>query len=170
MSSDLLVLTAADVDEVLRSTPVDDLVTLMGRVFSRLTSNADAVVCPQRLTVPTTSHNALFMPAGITPFGTAMKVVSVPTTMGDTRGLPASTLVLDEETGAVRALLNASALTAYRTAAGVYLPSLPFLRNAKYTLCSSLTYRLRPGYSLAPRRTRHGQTKLDTRLRRWQTD
>lgn len=120
MSSDLLVLTAADVEEVLNSTPVDDLVTLMGRVFSRLTNHPNAAVCPQRLTVPTASHNALFMPARITPFGTAMKVVSVPTTMGDTRGLPASTLVLDEETGAVRALLNASALTAYRTAAGVF--------------------------------------------------
>jgi ornithine cyclodeaminase/alanine dehydrogenase-like protein (mu-crystallin family) len=78
------------------------------------------VECPPRLTVPTAAHRALFMPARIAPFGTAMKVVAVPTGEGDMRGLPASTIVLDEETGAVRALVNASALTAYRTAAGVH--------------------------------------------------
>lgn len=118
MSGDLLVLSASDVNKVLELTPVEDLVTLMGRVFTRLTHSPDAVVCPHRLTVPTAAHSALFMPARITPFGTAMKVVSVPTAANDKRGLPASTLVLDENTGAVKALVNASALTAYRTAAG----------------------------------------------------
>ncbi|TFY55046.1 hypothetical protein EVG20_g9465 [Dentipellis fragilis] len=40
---------------------------------------------------------------------------------GDTRGLPASTLVLDEDTGAAVALVNARTLTALRTASGSVL-------------------------------------------------
>lgn len=48
-------------------------------------------------------------------------MVSVPTDPRDTRGLPASTLVLDEERGCVRAVVNAGGLTAVRTAAGAFL-------------------------------------------------
>ncbi|KAJ7787395.1 hypothetical protein B0H14DRAFT_284366 [Mycena olivaceomarginata] len=73
------------------------------------------------------NHTALFMPARIaqgplaTLRGTSVKVVCVPTSPADSRGLPASTLVLDEETGAVRAIMNASNLTALRNAAGSLL-------------------------------------------------
>jgi ornithine cyclodeaminase/alanine dehydrogenase-like protein (mu-crystallin family) len=62
------------------------------------------------------------MPARLAPFGTSIKVVAVPSSSSSldikAKGLPASTLVLDEKTGAPRALINASALTAVRTAAG----------------------------------------------------
>ncbi|KAH8979436.1 hypothetical protein EDB92DRAFT_1955162 [Lactarius akahatsu] len=57
------------------------------------------------------------MPARIADIGTTIKVVSVPLLSGDTRGIPASTLVLDEKSGATKALVNARALTALRTAA-----------------------------------------------------
>ncbi|KAG6807215.1 hypothetical protein H0H93_001841, partial [Arthromyces matolae] len=46
-----------------------------------------------------------------------MKAVCVPKSSNDTRGLPGSTIVMDEETGAVKALVNARSLTAYRNAA-----------------------------------------------------
>ena len=63
----------------------------------------------------------------MTPFGTAMKVVSVPSASAPDeikqKGLPASTIVLDEITGEVKALVNASKLTALRNAAGTYGPN-----------------------------------------------
>ncbi|KAH9165874.1 hypothetical protein EDB89DRAFT_2007259 [Lactarius sanguifluus] len=69
-------------------------------------------------------HRVLFMPARIADIGTTIKVVSVPLLSGDTRGIPASTLVLDEKSGATKALVNARALTALRTAAGSVLATL----------------------------------------------
>ena len=63
-------------------------------------------------------HHVLFMPARISDLGTTIKVVSVPLLSGDTRGIPGSTLILDEKTGATKAILNARSLTALRTAAG----------------------------------------------------
>ncbi|KAH9017785.1 hypothetical protein EDB83DRAFT_2437150 [Lactarius deliciosus] len=64
------------------------------------------------------------MPARIPDIGTTIKVVSVPLLSGDTRGIPASTLVLDEKSGATKALVNARALTALRTAAGSVLATV----------------------------------------------
>ena len=69
-------------------------------------------------------HRALFMPARISDLGTTIKVVSVPLLSGDTRGIPGSTLVLDEKTGATKALLSARSLTALRTAAGTYVTTI----------------------------------------------
>lgn len=69
-------------------------------------------------------HTALFMPARIATealTGTTIKVVSVPSSPGDTRGLPGSTLVLNENTGAVQAMVNSRSLTALRNAAGSLL-------------------------------------------------
>ena len=67
-------------------------------------------------------HTALFMPSRISDLGTTIKVVSIPSFPGNRQGLPASTLVLDEVTGCVKAIVNATALTALRTAAG----AIPF--------------------------------------------
>jgi ornithine cyclodeaminase/alanine dehydrogenase-like protein (mu-crystallin family) len=145
----LRVLRASDVDQILRSTSPQELLSLMALVFARLsahsaqasssaqpstTSSTSAIstsaistsapplAMPHRLSVPTASHTALFMPARLAPFGTSIKVVAVPSPTSSSdikaKGLPASTLVLDEKTGAPRALINASALTAVRTAAG----------------------------------------------------
>jgi len=84
------------------------------------------------------NHTALFMPARLGPptieltsfasevatnntlGDTAIKVVSVPKQSG-IYGLPATTLVLDEVTGGVKAVVNARKLTALRNAAGTPL-------------------------------------------------
>ncbi|KAI0072603.1 NAD-P-binding protein [Panus rudis PR-1116 ss-1] len=124
-----LILSAQDVQSVTSKFSPDDLVTLMARVFRQFSSNdsaEDSAIClPHRLTVPMKHHTALFMPSRISQFGTAIKVVSVPTPDAPAevraKGLPGSTLVLDEETGAVKALVNASNLTALRNAAGSLL-------------------------------------------------
>lgn len=101
---------------------------LTARVFFALSTSTSAAEAPNsftppRTTIPTQNHTALFMPARIAhPLslrGTSIKVVCIPTSPADLRGLPASTLVLDEETGAVKAILNAATLTALRNAAGM---------------------------------------------------
>jgi hypothetical protein len=42
----------------------------------------------------------------------------LPTSPNDADGIPATTIVLDEDTGGVKAIVNARSLTALRTAAG----------------------------------------------------
>ncbi|KAI9461397.1 NAD-P-binding protein [Russula earlei] len=83
-----------------------------------------SVEAPHRTALDLACHRALFMPARIANIGTAIKVVSVPSVAGDTRGLPATTLVLDENTGAAKAVINARSLTALRTAAGSLLATV----------------------------------------------
>ncbi|OBZ73270.1 Ketimine reductase mu-crystallin [Grifola frondosa] len=126
----LLVLSASDVAKVTNRLSPDELMRLMAQVFSRLSSGSEdpaqsGIYQPHRITVPTTNHSCLFMPSRMTSVGTAMKVVSVPTGAASQaikeRGLPASTLVLDEETGNVKAIVNARRLTALRNAAGSLL-------------------------------------------------
>jgi ornithine cyclodeaminase/alanine dehydrogenase-like protein (mu-crystallin family) len=129
----LRILTASDVARITSSTNVQDALNLMALVFHRLSSGMNErhdsrddvpdIAMPHRISVPTAKHSVLCMPARISPFGTALKVVSVPRSSEDVRGLPASTLVLDEDTGAVRAMINARALTAFRTAAGAWTPA-----------------------------------------------
>ncbi|KAJ7782724.1 hypothetical protein B0H16DRAFT_1297593 [Mycena metata] len=126
----LLCLSGSDVARITAEFSPEDLRTLMAHVFHTLTrNNTDNLTSytPPRISFPTRNHTALFMPARIAAatqkqvHGTSIKVVCVPTSPSDQRGLPASTLVLDEETGAVKAILNASNLTALRNAAGSLL-------------------------------------------------
>ncbi|KAJ7666893.1 hypothetical protein DFH06DRAFT_1184972 [Mycena polygramma] len=124
----LLCLGATDVARVTSDFSPLALQTLMAQVFSVLSRDnpqPPESYTPPRITIPTQNHTALFMPARIaaTLRGTSIKVVCVPTSFTDLRGLPASTLVLDEDTGAVKAILNASTLTALRNAAGSLLSS-----------------------------------------------
>ena len=94
----------------------------MAHVFYALSHDHDHHVCvttPHRTAIDMASHRALFMPSRIANMGTAIKVVSVPSVSGDNRGLPATTLVLDENTGATKAVVNARTLTSLRTAAGM---------------------------------------------------
>jgi ornithine cyclodeaminase/alanine dehydrogenase-like protein (mu-crystallin family) len=112
----LLVLTADDVAKVTANLDHEELTSLMAQVFIDLSANR-GIVAPHRISVPTAGHSALFMPSRLGDC-TAMKVVSVPTFAEDKRGLAASTIVLDEDTGAVKAIVNAGSLTALRTAAG----------------------------------------------------
>ncbi|KAH7914929.1 hypothetical protein BJ138DRAFT_999122 [Hygrophoropsis aurantiaca] len=91
----------------------------MASTFHRLTTGI-GFTSPHRTSISMEQHTTLFMPSRVADMGTAIKVVSVPT-LPDIRGLPASTLVLDEVTGGVKAIVNARSLTALRTAAGSVL-------------------------------------------------
>ncbi|KAH9961972.1 NAD-P-binding protein [Russula dissimulans] len=123
----LLVLSAYDVDILSASFLPHHLRAIMARAFFALSHNDDprtGVTAPHRTNIDMLCHRALFMPARIANIGTAIKVVSVPSAPGDTRGLPATTLVLDENTGTAKAVINARSLTALRTAAGSLLATV----------------------------------------------
>lgn len=119
----LLVFSTQDVDAVVSELQSDDLEALMASVFHRFSSGSNHA-SPHRTSISMARHTALFMPSRVPDLGTAVKVVSVPSLPGDRQGLPASTLVLDEVTGCVKAIINATALTALRTAAGAILLSM----------------------------------------------
>ncbi|KAF7424506.1 hypothetical protein PC9H_009813 [Pleurotus ostreatus] len=117
----LLVLTAADVAKIVDAIDVEHLESLMSKVFTTISDTSTPVnLSPPRTIIPTERHNVLFMPSRMQQVGTAIKVVSVPTA-ANSSGLPATTLVMDEMTGAVRAIVNARSLTALRNAAGSVL-------------------------------------------------
>jgi ornithine cyclodeaminase/alanine dehydrogenase-like protein (mu-crystallin family) len=121
-SNSILVLSAHDVATLTASFSSQDLQELMAHVFYALSHDHDHHVratTPHRTAIDMASHRALFMPARIANMGTAIKVVSVPSVSGDNRGPPATTLVLDENTGATKAVVNARTLTSLRTAAGM---------------------------------------------------
>jgi ornithine cyclodeaminase/alanine dehydrogenase-like protein (mu-crystallin family) len=113
----LLVLSAEDVSAVTSELKLEELEALMASVFHRLSSGSD-YASPHRTSISMPRHTTLFMPSRVPDLGTTIKVVSVPMSGGDKQGLPASTIVLDETTGCVKAIVNASTLTALRTASG----------------------------------------------------
>ena len=115
----MLILSAEHVSRVTASFTTHQLQSIVARPFISLSH--DDLVSPHRTAIDMPEHRALFMPARIADIGTTIKVVSVPLLSGDARGLPASTLVLDEKTGATKALVNARSLTALRTAAGMFV-------------------------------------------------
>ncbi|KAJ4485653.1 hypothetical protein J3R30DRAFT_3283151 [Lentinula aciculospora] len=116
------VLTSTDVRNITAKLSPELLQSLMEDVFVLISSSKSGTsYLPHRTSIPTENHTALFMPARISSMATTMKVVSVPYRSDDTRGLPASTLVLDKHTGAVKAIVNARSLTALRNAAGSLL-------------------------------------------------
>lgn len=119
----MLVLSSADVDTLVADVSPDELTRLMGAVFRRV-SEKSGVDMPHRLSVQTKSHNTLFMPSRVDNYGTTVKIASVPTS-GGSGGIPATTLVVDEASGGIKAVVNARNLTALRTAAG----ELRHLRN-----------------------------------------
>ena len=135
-SMSLLVLSLSDVDAITSTFSPQDLQLLVADVFALISSKSPRqhVSLPPRIVIPTFHHTALFMPAHIGSTeasdsksvfalgGTAVKVVCVPVE-SDPRGLPGTTLVLDEVTGAVKAVVNARNLTALRNAAGLYMIS-----------------------------------------------
>ncbi|KAH9840822.1 NAD(P)-binding protein [Rhodofomes roseus] len=127
----LLVVSAKDVAKIAATFEPQELTDLMAQVFHSLSKaekspgEASGIHQPHRISVPVTNHTGLFMPSRIEPFGTAIKVVSVPTSTAPPlvkeAGLPGTTLVLDETSGAVKAVVNARQLTALRNAAGSLL-------------------------------------------------
>jgi hypothetical protein len=129
LNMSLLVLSASDVRKVASSFSTTFLQELMGRVFTAFSRRpnsgaaAPSIQVPHRTAIEMKSHTTLFMPVRVTSppdalEGTTVKVVSVPRDEGDVHGLPATTLNLNEETGAVDAVLNARELTALRNAGG----------------------------------------------------
>ncbi|EJC97959.1 NAD-binding protein [Fomitiporia mediterranea MF3/22] len=112
----LLVLSEEDVSTASSALTPDELMVLMALVFEHLNCQLRCIQLPLRTSITTNKHTTLFMPARIDQFGTTIKTVSVPTT-GE-RGIHATTLVLDQQSGAVKAVINATSLTALRTAAG----------------------------------------------------
>ncbi|KAH7922421.1 NAD-binding protein [Leucogyrophana mollusca] len=128
----LLVLTASAVDQIAEALTSEELERLMATIFHRL-SSGKGFTSPHRSSVTMEQHTTLFMPSRVADIGTAVKVVSVPAA-SDSRGLPASTLVLDEATGGVKAIVNARSLTALRTAAGSVLATRLLTTNEPITL------------------------------------
>lgn len=118
----LLVLSAQDVDNVISGLQPNELEMLMASVFHTLSSGLD-YAAPHRTSISMARHTALFMPSRIPDIGTTTKVASVPCSPDAPQGLPASTLILDEATGRIKAIINATALTALRTAAGAIRPT-----------------------------------------------
>lgn len=138
----LLVLSLSDVEAITSTFSPQDLQLLMADVFALISSKCprQRVSMPPRIVIPTLHYTALVMPAhignetsteasdlgiskpGFALGGTAVKVVCVPAE-SDPRGLPGTTLVLDEVTGGVKAVVNARNLTALRNAAGPYKTS-----------------------------------------------
>ncbi|KAG9120850.1 hypothetical protein FRC07_003492 [Ceratobasidium sp. 392] len=143
MKTSLLILSGEDVEHLVQ-TALDprEVVQCMARTFELVSgseigegvnSEHDRVQLPPRLTTLSPAHATLYMPCRLptsviessndnknAPTLTAIKVVSVPRTGGQ-GGIPGTTLVLDEETGGVRAVVNSRALTALRNAAGSVL-------------------------------------------------
>jgi ornithine cyclodeaminase/alanine dehydrogenase-like protein (mu-crystallin family) len=128
--SNLLVLSAKEVDSIVSHFQPKDLQLLMAQQFQLSAHPKAPTSIPHRLSVPMPNHTALFMPARIGGGGstlspgqngnTAIKVVCVPhdSCRSSTGGLAATTMVLDENTGGVKAIVNARKLTALRNAAG----------------------------------------------------
>lgn len=96
--------------------PEIEIINLMAKTFAAFSHEPDSVQAPHRTTIQTPNHAVLFMPSRVEGMGTAMKVVSVP--KNGKGGLPSTILVMNEATGELRAVVNAAALTAIRTAAG----------------------------------------------------
>ncbi|RUS33797.1 hypothetical protein BC938DRAFT_483837 [Jimgerdemannia flammicorona] len=117
------ILSHSNVTSLLNAASPMSLLELMARTFHTFSNVPGATQVPHRMTVKTDAHKVLFMPSSLQDVGTAIKIVSVPT-KGQTSGIPATTLVIDEETGEVKAVVNARALTAVRTAAGSALATL----------------------------------------------
>lgn len=121
----LLVLSAADVAKVTAKFTPDELVALMADVFSRLSERHRGIHQPHRTAIPMENHTTLLMPSRISSAGTTIKVVSVPSADAPKdvkeKGLPGTTIVLDERSGGVRAVVNSRRLTALRNAAGTHM-------------------------------------------------
>ncbi|KAJ2962628.1 hypothetical protein NQZ79_g2207 [Umbelopsis isabellina] len=124
----LRILTKDQVDQLLEKssdsnvTPQVEIINLMADTFSTFSNSPDLVQAPHRTTLQTPNHAVLYMPTRVDGMGTAMKVVGVP--KNGKGGLPSTILVMNEATGELRAVVNAAALTAIRTAAGCALATM----------------------------------------------
>ncbi|KAF8063394.1 hypothetical protein FPV67DRAFT_1421233 [Lyophyllum atratum] len=138
----LLVLSSSDVEQVASNFTPTELQDLMALVFHLIASPPRSspllIATPHRTSIAMQNHTALFMPARVSHaalHGTTMKAVCIPRDSDNIRGLPASTIVMDETTGAVKAIVNARSLTALRNAAGSLLSTrLVGMNNPTYVV------------------------------------
>ncbi|GAA5893583.1 uncharacterized protein JCM6883_003568 [Sporobolomyces salmoneus] len=123
----LLVISAAEVAQVTREIPASVFCDMLGTTMNAVSNHrpvAEAIPAiqnPQRTSTESEHHRFLYMPSRLaTPAqgsATSIKVVAAPKPDCTIPGLPASTLLMDEETGRISAIVNASELTGIRTAA-----------------------------------------------------
>ncbi|KAF8966093.1 hypothetical protein BDZ97DRAFT_1903872 [Flammula alnicola] len=136
----LLVLSGADVDLLASSLSPEDLQLLMAQVFGRLSAHSSisssisgqgqgiGIFMPPRITIPTATIPPCSCQLESDPRGAlassdpsqGLALIGDTAIKSDPRGLPATTLILDEITGATKAVVNARKLTALRNAAGLY--------------------------------------------------
>lgn len=123
----ILVLSGCEVDQILDRMDPDVLLASQQDVFSAFSDSSNderTIQTPHRNTLTSPESFALFMPSRVANAGgMACKIVSIPSS--GIGGLPASTVVLNEKTGKVQAIVNARKLTSVRNAAGSAL----FVKN-----------------------------------------
>ncbi|KDE08865.1 hypothetical protein, variant [Microbotryum lychnidis-dioicae p1A1 Lamole] len=133
----VLVLSAQHVADLVESLTASALANLIGRTMHAITKAAETPVegvppvqNPLRIATQSEFHKTLYMPSRLTTSQnismTAVKIVSVPDSQSPHAqvGLPGTTLLLDESTGQVKAMVNSSTLTGLRTAAASALATL----------------------------------------------
>jgi ornithine cyclodeaminase/alanine dehydrogenase-like protein (mu-crystallin family) len=114
----LLVLSSVEVWDLSSRIPVPRLLETIQSALRYFSQSPRTTQAPHRTTIYSENYTTLFMPSRIESIPTTcVKVVAVPKHAGS-GGLPATTLVMDETTGCVEAVVNARSLTALRTAAG----------------------------------------------------
>ncbi|GJJ75737.1 hypothetical protein EMPS_08095 [Entomortierella parvispora] len=122
------VLSLNQVHVALDALDTEDILASQAKAFHSYSANQTQT--PQRSTLQTDNHSTLIMPSRIDTQTSVIKVVSVPK-KDSKNGLPGVTLVMDNETGEPRGLVNARLLTALRTAAGSALATRAVF-SAKY--------------------------------------
>ena len=114
----ILVLSSLEVKDISSRIPVFQLLETIQSALHSFSQSPRNNQAPHRSTISSETYTTLFMPSRIESIPTTcVKVVAVPKQAGSD-GLPATTLVMNETTGSLDAVVNARSLTALRTAAG----------------------------------------------------
>ncbi|KAF8578066.1 NAD(P)-binding protein [Ramaria rubella] len=113
----ILVLSSLDVWNISSNLPLPQLLETIHSALRSSSQSSETTQAPHRSTIHSPQFTTLFMPSRMEFIPvTSIKVVSVPK-HGGQGGLPATTLVMDEETGCLDSVVNSRSLTALRTAA-----------------------------------------------------
>lgn len=113
----ILVLSAMDVWDISSYILPAQMLEKVHTALQSASRSGQGTQMPPRMSVYSSAYTTLFMPSRIESIPlTSIKVVAVPRT-ASLGGLPATTLVMDEKTGSLDAVVNARSLTALRTAA-----------------------------------------------------
>ena len=113
------VLTGKDVDCVLSKLTIEETLAICGSALTAYSSGT--AECPPRIVIESSNYTSLHMPSIMSNLITE-KVVSLSKTPG--QGLPASIIILDEQTGKVKSIMNADQITAVRTGGCAVLSSV----------------------------------------------